>query len=245
VLAGLDLGFRDASQSHVSGGWHDENEGSGHVEETGGRDHIKVRANFPESEDQILTLAYYNNARAQVEGAIASLGAGCEVINVADGAFIAGARPQRSSEVVLPPYPEKESDLRAIESAFSVKPDEIWDPYEVTGRQVLEEAREVLIKNLTLASAFSWPEWAPSLDRAWELTLGEIHERHKDLRMEVFSKFVYDLLSEWYKLALLANKHDQVAEIYVKGLEQVRITLDGLTWPDELDSEILPPAAAL
>lgn len=241
VLAGLDLGFREASRSHVSGGWHDENEGSGHVEETGGRDHIKVRANFPESEGQILTLAYYNNARAQIEGAIASLGTQCEVINVADGAHIAGALPRRSDEMTLPPYPDKESDLKAIGNAFSTEPKEIWDLYEVAGKQLVEETRQALMKNLTLASAFSWPEWALSLDRAWELTLGEMLERHKDLRIEVFSKFIYDLLSEWYKLALLAQTHEQVAQVYEKGLEQIRITLDGLGWPEELDSEIESP----
>lgn len=237
LLAGLDLGFREAGQSHVRGGWHDENEGAGHVDETGGRDHIAVPANFPESEGEILTLAYYNNARFQIEDAIVSLRGECKVMNIADGARIAGAEPVRSSELQLAEYVEREDDKRAIEAAFSADSTAIWEPYSITGRQLVEETMQTLLRHLTLASGFSWPDWAFALDKAWERTLGEILAKYRDLRIEVFSKLVYDVLSEWYKMALLTSSDDQAAEVYEKGLEQIRISFEALSWPDDLDEQ--------
>ena len=238
LLLGLDLGFREAKQSHVKGGWHDENEGSGHDEETGGRDHIKVRANFDESDDQILTMSYYNNARFHIEDAIRSLGEDVEVLNLADGARVTGANAKRSSELKLSQYRAKKGDIRALESAFSDDPSKVWEPFEITGKQLIDETMSSLMVNVSLPGDFAWLAWAQALDGAWEKTLMEMLPKHRDLRIEIFSKLVYDLLAEWYKSALLADAQDVAEKIYIKGLKELREELDLLVWPVDLDEPL-------
>lgn len=238
LFLGLDLGFRDPNLSHVQGGWHDDQEGAGHVEETGNREHLPVAANFPESEGEILTMSYYNNARGGVEAAIAPLQESCRIFNLADGARIEGAQPLRSSELKLPAYPKKPGDIELIEQGFSTRYDEIFEPYDTPGRQLIEELVESLIGKLELEGDFRWVEFSQALDAAWGKAITDCIQRHREFRIEVYGKLVLDMLSEWYRTLVLAETSDNTERIYRKGLVQLRETLATLPWPAELDALI-------
>lgn len=235
LFLGLDLGFRDAKRSHVEGGWHDENEGVGHHEETGGRDHINVTANFPESEGEIKTIAYYNNARFNVEDAIARIAEQTEILNLADGARIHGAKPQRSAELHLPEYPEKATDLAAVWEAFRSDHEGIYEPYSVPGRQVVQEMIDTVIKAIQAEQGFNWPQFSLAVDRAWVAALSDSIQRHKELRIEIFGKLVHDLLAEWYRLMILTQNGQEAQALYRIGLAEIRKVLESQDWPDELD----------
>lgn len=236
VFAGLDLGFRSAKQSHVKGGWHDENEGVGHDEETAGRDHILVAANFPESEGEILSLSYYNNARFIVEDAIAAVKNEVRVLNLADGARIKGAEPMRSSEFAPPDYPEKADDLAAMLGAFSTDYAEIWKPYDTAGKQLISEIADNLIEAMTLKNGFNWPEWSRAIDVAWHVAVGKSTAEHQEWRVEVYAKLIYDLLSEWYRSMIVTENAEESEGVYQSGLKELRVVLENLPWPEELDA---------
>lgn len=243
LIIGLDLGFRDARRSHVQGGWHDENEGIGHHEETGGRDHIAVRANFEESEGQILTLSYYNNARFHVQDALAVYYKDRKAYNLADGARIEGAEPKRHEEIELPEYPEKADDLAALQTAFG-SGDDIWLPYPRSGKVTRDELFEKLLGELDLGKQFSWPKWANALDQSWDRLVKQTLATSVDYRFEAYSKLIYDLLGEWYRVAVLAGTEALSSQVYQKGLELIRETLRSLPWPEELDSVVADVSAA-
>ena len=92
--------------------------------------------------------------------------------------------------------------------------------------------------NVSLPADFAWLAWAQTLDGAWEKTLMEMLPKHRDLRIEIFSKLVYDLLAEWYKSALLAESQEIAGKIYSKGLKELRAALDLLVWPVDLDEPL-------
>ncbi len=241
LFLGLDLGYRDPKLSHVQGGWHDDNEGVGHVEETGNREHLPVIANFPESAGEILTMSYYNNARGGVEAAIAPLQESCRIFNLADGARIEGAQPMHSSKLELPLYPEKADDLRAIERGFSTAYRDIFEPYETPGLQLIEELAESITGKLDMDGEFRWLEFTQALDAAWATAVAECIQRHREFRIEVFGKLVLDLLSEWYRTLVLAETPENTGPLYRRGLIQLRETLATLPWPQELDALLPAP----
>lgn len=241
LFLGLDLGFRDPMLSHVQGGWHDDKEGVGHLEETGNRQHLPVAANFPESEGQILTMSYYNNARGCVEEAIAPLRERSRILNLADGARIEGAQPMRSSELELPFYAEKADDLELLERAFTTTREGVFKPYDTPGRQLIEEMAGSVIATLEMDGEFRWVEFSQALDAAWGKAISDCAGRHQELRIEAFGKLVLDLLSELYRTLVLAESPENIEHIYRKGLAQLRETLATLPWPEELDTLIAIP----
>lgn len=242
LFIGLDLGFRSAKQSHVKGGWHDEDEGVGHDEETAGRDHVQVAANFPESEGEILSLSYYNNARFIIEDAVQGVKDASRVLNLADGARIEGAAPMRSTELSLPDYPEKAADVERMKKAFSTEYAEIWKPYEVTGKELMAEVTDNLIKELTLDGEFNWPEWSRAIDVAWNNTVTVCTQKYNEWRIEVYVKLIYDLLSEWYRSMIVTENPDEANEVYNSGLRELRAIMEKLPWPEELDALGKDPA---
>lgn len=236
IFFGLDLGYRDPKKSHAEGGWHDENEGAGHHEETGGREHIAVEGNFAETKDEIVTMAYYNNARFGVEAVLAGLvHGGCTVINCSDGARIAGADPVRSRDLDLPEYPGKEADIAAIAAGFAAGHAGLWEAYDTPGATLLEEMKGDILEALTPESGFNWPAWSIALDGAQDAAVNACVRRHREFRIEIYGKLIHDLLAEWLRAMLLGESRAEEEIIYRSGLKALRQTLDSLRWPEELE----------
>ena len=236
IFFGLDLGYRDPKKSHAKGGWHDENEGVGHDEETGGRDHIPVEGNFAETRDEIVTMAYYNHARFGIEAVLVGLRFGGGVVNnCSDGAKIAGAEPMRSKDLVLPEYPDKGQDIAAIAAGFDTDYADIWEAYGTPGEALIKEMKGDILDALTLEKGFNWPEWSVALDGVMDTAVNSCVQRHREFRIEVYSKLIHDLLSEWYRTMLLTESQGEEKIVYQSGLKALSQTLDQLHWPEELD----------
>lgn len=236
IFFGLDLGYRDPKKSHAEGGWHDEDEGAGHNEETGGREHIPVEGNFPETRDEIVTMAYYNNARFGVEAVLVGLNhAECMVHNCSDGARIAGAEPMRSKDITLPGYPGKSLDVAAIAAGFDADYADIWEAYDTPGAVLIQEMRDDILAALTLEKGFDWTSWSAVLDGVTDAATTACARRHREFRIEVYSKLIQDLLAEWYRTLLLTESHDEEKIVYQSGLKALRQIFDKLHWPEELD----------
>lgn len=241
LFVGTDFGYKDKALTHVKGSWYDDNDGAGHIIETTGRDHIQVKANFAESEGQIVTTSYYNSARGGVEGALEWLKDGdVKIINVSDGAKVAGAEPKRTSEFELPEYPGKAADIRALEDAFSSDYESIFEPYETPGRMLIDGMAKTLLMALDMEK-FDWQHFARGLDQAWTLAIRKIVNEHREFRMEMFAKLLYDLLSEWYRAMVLTHTAEETEIVYRAGLKEFKEIVENLPWPDDLDSLMAVP----
>lgn len=237
VLLGLDLGYRDPKLSHVKGGWHDDDQGVGHNEETGGRDHLTVESNFPEAEDEIVTMSYYNNARFGIEDVLAGFSQeGARINNCSDGAKILGAIPIRTANLTLPGYPGKEVDCASILSAFDDDYESIWEAYDTPGAKLIEELKSDLVAAVTLENGFNWPEWGEALDAAMDKPNSLCAMRHGEFRVEIFGKLIHDMLAEWYRTMLMTQSHGEAEIVYQSGLKALGQTIDKLYWPEDLDS---------
>lgn len=237
LLIGLDLGYRDARESHVKDTIYDDNDGALHVVETAGKETQAVAANFKESEGQIVTHAYHNNARLSLESVCARMvEAGVRILNLSDGAFINGATPQRSSELELADYPQRDDDIAAILNAFSSDHEDMWEPYEIPGTERLAQLREALLGPFEQIDTrrFDWIKWAGKLDNAWRYAASKA-AGPSDARIECYARLIFDLLSEWYRAALLTHETAETLTVFNAGLEALREALEALTWPEDLD----------
>lgn len=242
LFVGTDFGYRDKALTHVKGSWYDDNDGAGHVIETTGRDHISVKANFESAEGEIVTTAYYNSARGGVEGALEWLkGSDVRIYNLSDGALVEGAEPRRSEDMDLPDYPEKAADLKAIEDAFTDQYEEMFEPYQTPGREVIKSMAETMLEVLSMET-FDWHKFCVGLDSAWAQASRAIIIEYRDFRMEMFSKLLYDLLTEWYRAMILTHTAEETETVYRAGLAEFKDIVENLPWPEDLDS-LLPESS--
>ena len=239
LFVGTDFGYRDLALTHVKGSWYDDDNGIGHIVETRGRDHIPVKANFVESEGLIVTTAYYHSARGGVESALEWLkDSETRIYNLSDGARVAGAVAMRSEELVLPEYEEKEADIAAIMGAFTIRYEEIFEPYEARGKDVIDTMAENMLKALELEK-FDWLGFCKGLDTAWDCGARVIIPKYRDFRVELFAKLITDLLTEWYRAMILTHTPEETEIVYREGLAAFRDIVENLPWPDDLD-DLLP-----
>jgi len=242
LFVGTDFGYRDKSLTHVKGSWYDDNDGAGHLIETTGRDHISVKANFESTEGEIVTTAYYNSARSGVEGALVWLkDSDVKIYNLSDGAKVEGAEPRRSEDLDLPEYPEKAADLKAIEDAFTDQYEEMFEPYQTPGREVIESMAESMLDVLSMET-FDWHKFCDGLDSAWAKASQVFIQKYRDYRMEMFAKLLNDLLSEWYRAMVLTHTAEETEIVYRAGLAEFKGIVEHLPWPEDLDS-LLPESS--
>lgn len=233
-LFGLDLGFRDAARSHATGTWHDDDDGAGHGD-AAWRDSVGAKANFEDSQGLIYTHSYYNYSRTAVETAIKTLTDGGKVFNCSDGVRIEGAEPCRSAEVELPAYRNRQKDMAAIQAAFVRGREGVWEPYPLSGETLLKEMSEALLDAVTIKRP-DWLSFAAALDQAFSRVLLSHTAKHgDDLRVEVYSRLIPDLLADWYRVMVFTRTPEEFRTGYKVGLENLRILISKLQWPKELD----------
>lgn len=243
LFVGTDFGYKDKALTHVKGSWYDDNDGAGHIIETRGRDHIQIKANFEESEGQIVTTSYYNSARAGVESALEWLkDTDIKIVNASDGARVVGAKPMRTTEFELPDYPEKVADIQAIEDAFSSDYDGIFESYQTPGRLLIESMAKSMLEVLDMEK-FDWQRFAHGLDISWTIAIRKIVNEYREFRMEMFAKLLYDLLGEWYRAMVLTHTAEETELVYRAGLKEFKNIVENLPWPEDLDSLMDAPPA--
>ncbi len=240
-LAGLDLGFRDASQSHAPGTWHDDDEGAGHGA-TQAADVLPADANFEQSAGNIFTYSYLNNARIGIELSLSTVMDATRVANLSDGIRIANSTPTRSADESIESYPAKESDLQAIRAAFSTDAATIWKPYKWSANGALESFRASLITTMTMKT-FDWLAFARAADTAWHVAaMKNIAEGGDDFRTEAFGKLIQDLLTDWYRILCHTRTPAEARKVYQLGLAAFHEALGSLTFAPELDGFALETA---
>lgn len=233
-LLGLDLGFRSAEKSHVSGTWHDDDEGAGH-RDAQWRDQVVATANFSEAGEIVYTHAYYNQSRFAAQNAIANLAKNTKVFNLSDGVRIVGAEPRRNTECALGAYSSKRKDIQAIHSAFVSGADGVFETYTLPGKEMLEQMREKIIEPFRVKHP-SWHSYAQTLDSVWTATVRSLLTTDAgDIRFEAYAKLIQDLLADWLRVMVFTRTPSEFAVGYTAGLEELQRVLERLQWDNSLD----------
>ena len=233
-LAGLDLGFRDASKSHAPGTWHDDDEGAGHSI-VQSMDVLPAEANFEQSTGQIYTYSYLNNARAGVETALSTVGDSIRVANLSDGIRIANSVPTHSEVESINLYPAKKSDIEAIRESFSTDAANTWQPYKWSARIAHKRFSENLIASLKM-NRFDWLAFARAADTAWSLAATKSFvDGRGEYRFEALGKLIQDLLTDWYRALCHTRTPAESEKIYQLGLAAFDSALKSLSYATELD----------
>lgn len=238
-FVGLDLAFRSTTQEHVAGYWLGDEDVVAESTQPG-----LAQANFPESQGFIYTQSYYDAARMSLESLLVQLDGKTQVYNLADGAKIVGAQPCHSENLELSDYPKKQQDLVFFEAAFSSNVDGVWEPYLTTGKDIIELIHKTFNEEMTIKDIkqFDWIDFSRKLDRVWQVMVHRFlakDQTHIDIRVEIFSKLISDLLTEWYRIMLLAQGAQELQSAYRTGLEEISTILKSLQWESELDSLII------
>lgn len=239
LLMGLDFGFRDVKESHVKGGYLDDEVGGyTHESEVGRVRHVRVSPNFDITEDIVLTTSYYNTARFGVEAAIETLGEQCEVLNFSDGARIKGAKPVRSGSYELKKYQGLEKDIAKIKAAFSTDYKDVFEVYPTKGKELLEMMKKTLLECVDVeCEPLDWKDFTMRLDAAWTMVVRACWAASpEDMRGESYGKLILDLLGSWYRLLLFTETADETAKVYREGVDAIRAVFEEeLHWPELLD----------
>lgn len=233
LLVGFDLGFRHKHQSHVAGAMYDDDDGKGHLAETGNVEEALVESNFPESKGSIYSGAYLNAARLSLQVLLDQTKSDQRrVINFSDGASIKGAEPMRSRQFMLPDYPQRQADVQRILEGFSAKHGSLWQYFPDKGADRLNQFRDALVKHLEM-DKFEWRVWAARMDTA-AMYAAHASSGVEDRRMEVYTAFASDLLAAWYRVALLSQTLEEAQALYEAGHAALKDCLDSIEWPEEL-----------
>ncbi len=226
---GLDMGFKTQTQSHAAGSCYDDIKGL--QEKMAGENTFRVKANFSESE--MLTNPYFNDAKRWIEELI-SLQTVTRFINCSDGAEIAGAKSQHSSDIDLPEYPDKENDLRQIFSAFrSVEmPGRCWEYFADSMEEVLADVRAQVTRVL-LPERMTRLEFARALDLVlFQIMVTRAKQHKSDRRCKPYTDILRDVFVSWYKFCVYAENEDEFTFLYQTGKKLVIDILAQLRNPE-------------
>ncbi|ORJ63480.1 6-hydroxymethylpterin diphosphokinase MptE-like protein [Geothermobacter hydrogeniphilus] len=240
LLLGMDFGFRDSERIHVKGGHFDEQAHQG-VEITGNRQ-LPVAANFP-SRQPLLTRPYFNDARLLAEKTLRRLEAGTRILNLSDGARIAGADAVRSNELELDPWPGKDAALAALRAAFEPPHRGThWQPF-TAGTDQTADLLAIGLHRLFDQQTISWKNLASTLNRAQHDLFQTCQSGTiPDLRPLPYLRIIKDLLTTWFRFMVATRTPAETASLYRKG--RALLLKAAMEWDDQRQPEHPPTEAA-
>lgn len=248
-LIGCDCGYRTLKQDHARGSFYEEilTEGKPHNYAANALQSL-IAPNFSDTEP-IQTISQHLRTKIVIERCIATNATGISVFNLSDGAFIVGATPHRSQDIILKKYQKKQNDIRKIVGSFEQsKKNRNWKPYTKSGNEKLQKLKIDIIEIIT-TDTFSWYNFSKSIDTALIKIITNDYKDSNDTRMNCYYRVIGDLLCLWYRNIIILDDIKEAENMYMIGLNLLKKSLEQLDWPfylDELQYKTLymqlPPA---
>ncbi len=224
LMAGLDFGFQSNDKRHAAGGFHDNRK----KQNLAGT--FEIPANFSSSKS-IHTTAYFNMAISSAEAALAELSS-VKVYNLSDGAKIKGAVPYHSSQLELKEYNEKQRDILCINGVFQpAKPGYNWEQYSVSGTSLIERFKST-VKGYLEMKVFDMDDFSRRLDIMFVKVVAQFKEEDGGSRVEVYLKFVLDVVAMFYRFLIMEGDEHARAKFYYAALPEVLHIIEKIDWPD-------------
>lgn len=234
-LLGCDCGYRELKQDHVKGSFYEESRDQGKplsYAETALQS--LVEPNFSDT-DPIQTISQHLRTKIIIERCISNNANGITILNLSDGAKIAGAIPQRSADTTICKYKKKRRDIEEILNSFSPSKEKInWKIYSQSGTEKLRQMKGTLVETLTIKS-FSWNSISQALDNALNNALKNNWDFEQDHRIDCFCRVIGDIFCIWYRCLILFDDINEARKIYITGLLYFQETLKEIHWPNVLD----------
>jgi 6-hydroxymethylpterin diphosphokinase MptE-like/Glycosyltransferase Maf N-terminal domain len=244
-LLGVDLGFRDARKTFVSGSHHGlkkktknlqrrEQHGNGSSPPVVKGGVGIVTGNFAER-GTVYTSPFYNQVRLSLEQAISNDFTQGRVQNLSDGARIAGAHPCHSSMVEWADQKDKKEAVQGICRLFHPAQQGVtYSEYTWGGEELTKEFVATLGKCLHISSIDRLSA-AKAIDGAIAQAIYHCMEKSNCLRMVVYLRMVVDLLTTWYRFLLTCPDNQSFTQSYKLGRESIMKSLGKLKWPEGVD----------
>lgn len=232
-MLGCDFGYHSLDQHHSRTSVYKNDSFPTQVK---GMSQIMMVSNFNKDEF-VQSNPFLSHTRLAVENAIRAVGNSVKITNVSDGVKVSGARCKRSKRIKLNFYKDKGNDLRKILHAF--KPAEEggnYQQYQNSGDALLQKLKEEVISAVTL-DIFSWTEFSSVIDAVVHESVEKCRCSETDLRIDIFSRLLIDLLSTWYSTIIFFDDEERVEEVYREGLSLFTQAVGTFQWVD--DSEFL------
>ncbi len=224
LLAGLDFGFKSNDKRHANGGFYNNRK----KQNLAGT--FEISANFSSSKP-VHTTTYFNMAIASAQAALSELSS-VKVYNLSDGASIKGAVPFHSSQLELEEYIEKQRDIRRINDVFQpARSGYNWEEYSVTGSDLIEQFKS-MIKEYLEMEIFEMNDFTQRLDNMFVNVIAHFKEEDGGSRVEVYLKFVLDVVVMFYRFILMEGDERARAKFYYAALPEVFKIVDKIDWPD-------------
>ncbi len=239
-LIGLDFGFQSYGKRHADGGIYVQ-ENNTDLYKKGDRDegsrsnkNFTVKANF-DSTGHIVTTTYLSAARQAAEAAFAESPA-IKIFNLSDGALVKGAEPRRSSTLQLEEYEEKEYDIKTLKGAFKPAKEGLnWKYYTVSGQNLIETVKSI-IDDFIRMEEFELKGFSSQVDKLFVTIVQQMREIDGGVRVEVYLKFLLDVIALFYRTLLIAEDEEERKHIYCKGLDDVKSVVKQIYWPNSTSS---------
>ena len=190
------------------------------------------KTNFAESQGALKTTSYFWSAKDSLEANIRSLQEETNVYNLSDGIFIEGATPIRSQSLFLDDSPKVTAT--EISNAFPTMTSKDWSRYPEKGQEQLAKMKEEILKHFQ--QPFDWDTFSRTLDINLPVTISKFYNFEiNDRRMDVYSRIIFDVVTEWYRALIYTNNATERNLLYKNGKRALKEFLDALEWPKELD----------
>jgi hypothetical protein len=228
-LLGCDFGYHSLDKHHSASSSYKDNCFGNYAEKMS---QMMVASNFT-TRGMTQSNPFLSHTRLVVENAIRTLGTNISFFNLSDGAKVEGARSKRSKRIRLSFYKEKGKDIRRILDVF-IPPQEgvNYHKYSIEGQFVVEQLKEEVLRTVTLDD-FSWATFVSAIDRVVYDSIKKCQLSDSDLRPDVFSRILIDLLCTWYSTIIFFDNEQQVEQVYREGLNLLTEAMDVITWVED------------
>lgn len=231
LMLGCDFGYHSIERHHSKSSVY-KNQSFG--TQTKDMSQILMAGNFG-NKDCVQSNPFLTHTRLIVERSIQEAGRGITVFNLSDGAKVGGARSKRSKHLKLKFYKEKNKDLQKIFKTFGpAEEGGNYQQYACGGVEMLEKLKKEVLGRVTLEE-FSWVAFSAAVDAVVYDSVKRCQESESDLRLDIFSRLLIDLMCTWYSTIIFFDADERVEEVYRKGLDLVAKAINDFSWVEDLE----------
>ncbi len=239
-LLGCDFGYVHIGEHHSRSSIYKKDEEQIRTDTSGFREmkQVLVHANF--GRDKVIqSNPFLSQARLAMEFQIGTLNHKIKVFNCSNGAKIVGAKSKKTCKVKLDFYKERNRDLKKILSSFSPAQEDVnYSAFEHDGAKVLSILQDDLCDGVIL-EIFDWRGFSEVIDQVLSKSIKKVQENKngdRDLRMEIYSRYLLDLLAIWYSTMVFFDDQKRAAEVYSLGLALFTTKVKELSWVEGFES---------
>ncbi len=234
-LLGCDFGYFSIEKHHSASSFYKDIEDKSKeiFTQTTEMKQVLMAANFG-AKGGIQSNPFLTQTRLNVERCIEKCGDRINFFNLSNGAMVKGAKPKQSSRIKFGFYKEKKRDVHTILSSFKVAAEGVnYTSYPTSGGELIKLFKEKLKEKIILDD-FQWKDFTAMVDCTVYAVVKECRDSESDLRVDIYSRLLIDLLATWYSTLIFFDSSERAGEVYEEGLLLLQEAIDELAWAEDM-----------